>query len=86
MTSVVTESGFQPTSEQVEYAKEYLAESGLGSLIVAVSQTHEAIKDGGLPAIWVDRDSALFAFETGSAGSALFRVYADGHVHLVDQM
>lgn len=73
------------TEEQISYAMEYLAESGLSSLIVAVNTFGEAIMDGGLPAIWVDRDSALYALETGLAGDALFRVYVDGHTHLVDE-
>jgi hypothetical protein len=99
MTSSITEfvAGFQPTDEQISYAVEYLAESGLSSLIVAVDfpgkvrgiweegQGREAVMDGGAPAIWVDRDSALAAFETGKIGNALFRVHADGHTHLVDE-
>jgi hypothetical protein len=92
------EKKFRPTDEQVEYVKEYLAESGLGSLLVAVDfpgklrglwfedQERHAIMDGGLPAIWVDRDSAMDAFDKGLAGNAIFRVYADGHVHLVDEV
>lgn len=93
-------ANFRPTNEQIEYAKEYLAESGLGSLIVAVifpgkqrgiwteGQTRKAVMDQSLPAIWVDRDSALHAFDTlviNYGTTAMFRVYTDGHVHLVNE-
>ena len=94
------EVNFCPTDEQTEYAKEYLAESGLDSLIIAVTfpgkqrgiwtegQTRKAVMDQSLPAIWVDRDSALHAFDTliiNYGTTAMFRVYKDGHVHLVDE-
>lgn len=99
-TAVDLEANFRPTDEQIDYAREYLAESGIDSMIVAVffpgkqrgiwteGQTHKAIMDESLPAIWVDRDSALDAFDTliTSYGTvAMFRVYTDGHLHLVDE-
>ena len=78
-------ASFRPTEKQVAYVKEYTSESGLSSLIVAVSFLDEAVMDGGLPAIWVDQDSAVAALDNGKAGSALLRVYSNGSFHLVDE-
>lgn len=89
---------FSPTSEQVTFAQEYLAETGLDTVMVAVNfpgkeygiwlngQVREAVMDGSRPAIWTDRDSALYAMEHGVAGNAIFRVYADGHSHCVMEL
>lgn len=98
MTITITESRttFRPTDQQIVDAKDYLADTGLDSLIVAVcfpgkksGEWREglvglAIMDGGLLAIWIDRESALYALDKGTAGHALFRVYKDGCYNLVD--
>lgn len=99
MTTITTdfETRFRPTADQILFAMDYLAESGLSSVMVSVNfpgkqsgiweegQVVEPVMDRGEPMIWTDRDSALFALDTGSFGNALFRVYANGHCHLVDE-
>lgn len=97
MTSTITETTFRPTEQQVTDATEYLKDVGLDSIIVAVCfpgmQHGEwkeglvglAVMDGSYPAIWIDRDSAMYDLTSGNAGNALFRVYKDGCFHLVDQ-
>lgn len=93
----IAETVFCPTDEQIVFAREHAVELGFGSVLVAVNfpgkqrgiwtegQTREAVMDGDSPVIWVDRNSALEAFETGNYGNAMFRVYRDGCAHLVDE-
>ena len=75
-----------PTSDQVEFAKEYLAEAGLNSGFVAVDSSGGAVMDGVFSAIWVDKDSALAAFSTRVYGTVMFRIYVDGHFHVIDEL
>lgn len=89
---------FRPTEEQVADAVEYLVDVGLHSLIVAVlfpgkqhgvwkeGQVGLAVMDCGYLAIWLDRESALCALDTGKYGNAMFRVYKDGCFHLVEEV
>lgn len=96
-TNIDFQIGFCPTDEQIAFACEYLAETGLESLLVAVNfpgkqrgvwtegQTRETVLDGIFPAMWVDRESAFHAFDTGNYGNAMFRVYRDGNAHLVSE-
>lgn len=86
---------FCATPQQVDYAQKYMRESGLGFVFVAVNypgkqrgvwtegQLCQTVMDGQHPALWTDRKSGLAALKAGQAGSALFRVEADGEYSLV---
>jgi len=91
------DASFCPTPEQVEYAAKYASDFKLDSVFVPVNfpgkqrgvwtegQPREVVMEGNYFALWVDRNNALDAFDLGRYGNALFRVYANGHVHLVDE-
>ncbi len=76
----------RPTADQILFAMEYMQDSGLSSVMVAVVfPNREAVMDGDDPAIWTDRHSALDALNDGFAGNAVFRVYSDGHTHCIGE-
>ena len=92
-------AGFRPTNVQIVYACEYMEESRTwladrcGGFPWQDAWDLEKMVRGarllwmaGAPAVWVrSRVVTLAALEAGNAGNALFRVYSDGHIHLVDE-
>ena len=95
------EANFRPTDEQIEYATKWAKDRELDSVFVAVDfpgkvagqwekgQNRAPVRTMSLgvmvPRVWTSRQGALYAMENGSAGNAVFRVYSDGEVALVDE-
>ncbi|HEY6019057.1 MAG TPA: hypothetical protein VIY48_03930 [Candidatus Paceibacterota bacterium] len=91
------EAGFRPTDEQVSYATKYAQDYKFDRVFVPVNfpgkqrglwnegQTREAVMEGPFFAIWVGRDHALDSLVSGRYGNAVFSVWADGRVTLVDE-
>jgi hypothetical protein len=97
-TVIDFETSFRPTDEQIASASEFIAETGVASVLVAVCFPGKqrgiwvegmiglAVMDGPSRfAMWTDRGSAMTDFDSGRFGNAIFRVYPDGHTHLVDE-
>lgn len=92
---------FGPSPKQIAFALEYTKNFQLDSVFVPVNfpgkqrgvwvegQARTAIPKDADPVIWVQRERALQALTVGQYGdfkfNALFRVWADGLVTLVDE-
>ena len=91
------QANFGPTPEQLAYAVKYATGHKLDSVFVLVNfpgkqrgiweygQTREAVMCGSAFSLWVERQNALDVLDIGNCGNAVFRVYQDGHFHLVDE-
>lgn len=87
---------FRPTNCQIEESCEYLKDTGLSSIIVAVSfpgmQSGEwkeglvglTVMEGSFMAVWIDNESAEEWLNKSPAGTVLFRIWDDGCYKVVD--
>lgn len=92
------DDNFRPTEGQIEEARTLCLELGADSVFVPVNfpgkqrglwldgQTREEVRDDhGCLVFWTTREAALHVLASGKRGNAVFRVWADRHVNLVDE-
>jgi hypothetical protein len=97
-TNADFQANFGPTPDQLAYAAKYATDHGLkDGVFVLVNfpgkqpgvweygQTREAVMCGSVYSLWVERDNVLRLLNNRNCGNAAFRVYPDGHFHLVDE-
>ena len=92
------QANFGPTPEQLTYAAKYATDHKLNDGVFVLvnfpgkqrgiwtyGQAREAVMCGSQFSLWVERQNALDVLDLGNCGNAVFRVYPDGHFHLVDE-
>jgi hypothetical protein len=89
---------FRPTDAQISEAVDRCLDLNVDSVFVPVNfpdkqrglwtegQVREEVRDEyGFLVFWIKRDDALRALTSGNRGNAVFRVWADRYVGLVDE-
>lgn len=92
------QANFGPLPDQLAYATKYATDHKLNDGVFVLvnfpgkqrgvweyGQTREAVMCGSAYSLWVERQNALDVLDLGNCGNAVFRVYPDGHFHLVDE-
>ena len=91
------DENFRPTEAQIEAAVKFTKRYGIECVFMPVNfpgkqrgvwvdgQAREEVRDEEGLVFRITRDAGLFALLSGESGNALFRVWEDGHVNLVDE-